>query len=116
MTSDKSGWVIGKVLDAQVAARGDERFIQFENEPALTFREFDGHCNTVGNAFAAIGVGFDQRSILDQLGHGPSNCLLGLNSGEILVGLLFLFIVGGPLCRPRQFPRALLLLRGRLDQ
>ena len=60
MTSDKSGWVIGKVLDAQVAARGDERFIQFENEPALTFREFDGHCNTVGNAFAAIGVGFDE--------------------------------------------------------
>ncbi len=60
MTADKSGWVIGKVLDAQVAARGDARFIQFEDEPALTFREFDQHCNRVGNAFAAIGVGFDE--------------------------------------------------------
>ena len=60
MTADKSGWVIGKVLDAQVAARGDARFIQFEDEPALTFREFDTRCNIVGNAFAAIGVGLDE--------------------------------------------------------
>ena len=60
MTADKSGWVIGKVLDAQVAARGDARFIQFEDEPALTFREFDARCNIVGNAFSAIGVGLDE--------------------------------------------------------
>lgn len=60
MPADKSDWVIGKVLAAQVAARGDAPFIQFEDEPALSFRDFHKRCNIVGNAFAGIGVGFGE--------------------------------------------------------
>ena len=61
MPADKSDWVIGKVLAAQARARGGERFIQFEDEPALTFQEFDARCNIVGNGFAGIGVSFGEN-------------------------------------------------------
>ncbi len=69
-----------------------------------------------GVVFGPVRVAVDQRSILDQLGYGSTNRFPGLNLSQIPDCLLFLFIVGGALCRPRQFPRAFLLLRSRLDQ
>lgn len=60
MPADKSDWVVGKVLSKQVRTRGDAPFIQFEDEPAFSYAAFDAVCNRVGNAFADIGVKFDE--------------------------------------------------------
>lgn len=60
MPADKSNWVVGKILSKQVSVRGDAPFIQFEDEPALSYAAFDSMCNRVGNAFADIGVKFDE--------------------------------------------------------
>ena len=60
MPADKSDWVVGNILSKQVRARGDTPFIQFEDEPALTYAAFDAKCNQVGNAFADIGVAFGE--------------------------------------------------------
>ena len=39
MAVDKSGWVVGSVLAAQAAARGDRPFLQFQDEAPVTFAE-----------------------------------------------------------------------------
>jgi acyl-CoA synthetase (AMP-forming)/AMP-acid ligase II len=61
VATDKSGWVVGHVLARQVRLRGDQPFIQFEDDDPLTYAEFDRQCNRVGNAFAEVGVGFGDR-------------------------------------------------------
>ena len=52
MTSDKSGWVIGKVLDAQVAARGDRHLATRAGASAVR------RCRAKGGArvWAHVGV------------------------------------------------------------
>ena len=61
MATDKSGWVVGHVLARQARQRGDQPFIQFEDDAPLTYAEFDRQCNRVGNAFAEVGIGFGDR-------------------------------------------------------
>lgn len=61
MATDKSGWVVGRVLAHQVRQRGDQPFIQFEDEAPLTYAEFDQQCNRVGNALAEVGIGCGER-------------------------------------------------------
>ncbi len=57
MVTDKSGWVVGKVLAAQAAARGDSPFLQFQDGAPVTFGETDAIANRVANGLAALGVG-----------------------------------------------------------
>jgi crotonobetaine/carnitine-CoA ligase len=61
LATDKSGWVVGHVLARQARQRGDQPFIQFEDDDPLTYAEFDLQCNRVGNAFAEVGIGFGDR-------------------------------------------------------
>lgn len=49
MLTDKSGWVVGKVLAAQAAARGERPFLQFHDQPAVTFAEADAAANRLAN-------------------------------------------------------------------
>ncbi len=41
MGTDKSGWVVGKVLAEHAAVRGEKPFLQFQDDPPLTFHETD---------------------------------------------------------------------------
>ena len=49
MAVDKSGWVVGQVLAAQAAARGQRPFLQFQDEPPVTFAEADAAANRLAN-------------------------------------------------------------------
>ena len=61
---DKTGWVLGTVLAKQGAALRDEPFVQFQDEPPLTFGDMDARANRVANALAALGVQRDERVLL----------------------------------------------------
>lgn len=61
MAKDKSDWIVGRVLARQALERGDQPCIQFEDEPPLTYAEFDRQCNRVGHAFADAGLGVGDR-------------------------------------------------------
>ena len=56
--TDKSGWVVGKVLAEQARTKGDAPFIQFEDGPMHSYAMAHELSNRVGNGFAGIGVGF----------------------------------------------------------
>ncbi len=56
--TDKSNWVVGKVLADQARSRGDMPFVQFEDGPMLSYAQAHALSNRVGNGFAGIGVGF----------------------------------------------------------
>lgn len=46
---DKSGWVVGKALDQQVANRPDSPFLQFQDSPPLSFAQVDAQTNRLAN-------------------------------------------------------------------
>ena len=54
--TDKSGWVVGKVIAGHAAARGDQPFIQFQDGQPYTYGQVHEITNRVGNALAGIGV------------------------------------------------------------
>src|SRR5882672_12266505 len=58
MASDKSAWVVGKVLAQQARARGDQPFIQFEDGAPSPYAQAHAMANHVGNAFGQEGVAF----------------------------------------------------------
>lgn len=60
MATDKSDWVVGKVLARHARERGDKPFIQFEDGRPFTYAETHETANRVGNAFRAEGVGFGE--------------------------------------------------------
>ena len=49
MAVDKQGWVVGKVLAAHAATRGDQPFLQFQDDPAVTYAEADAAANRIAN-------------------------------------------------------------------
>ena len=61
---DKSGWVLGAVLARQGQALHDKPFVQFQDDPPLTFGDMDTRANRVANALAAIGVQRNERVLL----------------------------------------------------
>ncbi|MBI3993877.1 MAG: AMP-binding protein [Candidatus Lambdaproteobacteria bacterium] len=61
MAVDKTEWVIGKVLARQAAALGDKPFMQFEDQPPVSFAQTDALANRVGNALLRMGVVRGQR-------------------------------------------------------
>ncbi len=58
MATDKSGWVVGKILAEQARVRPDAPLIQFETGHMHTYGEAHALANRAGNGYAAIGVGF----------------------------------------------------------
>ncbi len=56
MPTDKTGWVVGRVLAAQAAARGDRPFLQFQDDPALSYAETDAAANRLANGLLAFDV------------------------------------------------------------
>lgn len=61
---DKTGWVLGTVLAKQGTALRDKPFVQFQDDPPLTFGDMDARANRVANALAALGVQRDERVLL----------------------------------------------------
>ena len=61
---DKSGWVLGAVLARQGQALHDKPFVQFQDDPPLTFGDMDTRANRVANALAAMGVQRNERVLL----------------------------------------------------
>jgi crotonobetaine/carnitine-CoA ligase len=57
MATDKSGWVVGKALAAQAAARGSSPFMQFQDGEPVTYGEADAIANRVANGLAKLNVG-----------------------------------------------------------
>ena len=58
MATDKSGWVVGKVLAEQAQTRGEKPFIQLEKGHMHTYAEAHVMGNRVGNGYTAIGIEF----------------------------------------------------------
>ncbi len=58
MATDKSGWVVGKVLAEQAKKQGERPFIQFEKGHMHSYAEAHLMGNRAGNGYAAVGVGF----------------------------------------------------------
>ena len=58
MATDKSGWVVGKVLAEQALTRGEKPFIQLEKGHMHTYAEAHVMGNRVGNGYTAIGIEF----------------------------------------------------------
>ena len=61
---DKTGWVLGAILAKQGAALRDKPFVQFQDDPPLTFGDMDARANRLANALAAMGVQRDERVLL----------------------------------------------------
>ena len=61
---DKSGWVLGAVLAKQGAALRDKPYVQFQDDPPLTFGDMDTRANRVANALSGLGVQRDERVLL----------------------------------------------------
>lgn len=64
MATDKSDWMIGKVLARQARERPDNRFMQFEDGPSLTYGEAHLAANSMGNAYTQAGVGTGDHVVL----------------------------------------------------
>lgn len=64
MATDKSGWMIGKVLAAQAEARPDSPFIQFEDGEPYSYAASHRMANSYGNAYAGAGIGFGDHVVL----------------------------------------------------
>ena len=58
MATNKSGWVVGKVLSEQAQTRGGKPFIQFEKGHMYTYSEAHKMGNRAGNGYAAVGIEF----------------------------------------------------------
>ena len=58
MTTEKSGWVVGKILAEQARTRPEEPLIQFERGHMHTYAEAHALANRAGNGYAGIGIGF----------------------------------------------------------
>jgi len=58
MATDKSAWVVGKVLAQQAHERGDQPFIQYEDGEPYTYAQAHELANRIGNAFGQEGVAF----------------------------------------------------------
>lgn len=61
MATDKSEWVVGKVLARQARERGERPFIQFEDGRPVSYAEAHELANRIGNAFHAEGVEFGEN-------------------------------------------------------
>lgn len=61
MGTDKSSWVVGKVLAEQAARRGAAPCIQFQDGLPVTYAAADAIANRVANGLARLGVGFGER-------------------------------------------------------
>ena len=61
MATDKSEWVVGKVLARHARERGDKPFMQFEDGKPFTYAETHEIANRIGNAFSAEGVEFGEN-------------------------------------------------------
>ena len=61
---DKSGWVLGAVLAKQGAALRDKPYVQFQDDPPLTFGDMDTRANRVANALSAMGVQRGDRVLM----------------------------------------------------
>ncbi len=64
MATDKSEWMVDKVLARQARERPDSRFIQFEDGEPYTYAQAHRTANSYGNAYAQIGVGFGDHVVL----------------------------------------------------
>jgi carnitine-CoA ligase len=64
LTTDKSTWVVNKVIDQMVAMRGDAPFMQFEDGVPCTYKDAQTMSYRVGNAFAHSGVEFGDNVAL----------------------------------------------------
>ena len=87
--TNKSNWVVTKVLEQQATQRGDAPFVQFEDDAPYTYVQAYEMGNRVGNALAQEGVQFGENVAV--MLH---NCLeylwtwFGLNSlGAVHVGI-----------------------------
>lgn len=57
MAVDKTGWVVGRVLAAQAAARGERTFLVAPPAAPVTFAEADRMATRVANGLRGLGVG-----------------------------------------------------------
>jgi crotonobetaine/carnitine-CoA ligase len=58
---DKSGWEVGATLARQAKARGSHPFLQFQDEPAVSYAEVDATAHRVSRGVAALGAGLGDR-------------------------------------------------------
>ena len=58
MATDKSGWVVGKILAEQARVRPEAPLIQFESGHMHSYAEAHALGNRAGNGYAGVGVGF----------------------------------------------------------
>ncbi|HEX7928584.1 MAG TPA: AMP-binding protein [bacterium] len=58
---DKTGWELGATLARQAKARGDYPFLQFQDDPAVTYAEVDAIAHRVSRGVAALGAGLGDR-------------------------------------------------------
>jgi carnitine-CoA ligase len=56
MAVDKSGWVVGKVLAAQAAARGEQPFVQFLDGAPVTYAQAHEAANRLANGLLRHGL------------------------------------------------------------
>jgi carnitine-CoA ligase len=61
VATDKTDWVITKVLDRQAQERPNQPFVQFEDEAPYTFADVQALTYRVGNGFTAAGVDFGEN-------------------------------------------------------
>lgn len=61
MGTDKSDWVVGKVLAGHAAARGEQPFLQFQDDPPLTFQDTDLLTNRLANGLLRHDVAPGER-------------------------------------------------------
>ena len=60
MATDKSNWVVGKVLAQQAREWGDKPFMQYEDGEPYTYAQAHEIANRVGDAWAKEGVTFGE--------------------------------------------------------
>ncbi|MCC7273658.1 MAG: AMP-binding protein, partial [Alphaproteobacteria bacterium] len=66
---DISGWVVGRVLARQAAARGDRDYLRPVDGPPVSFGEMDARATRVANGLVAAGVAPGDR-VLAMLPNG----------------------------------------------
>jgi carnitine-CoA ligase len=61
MAVDKTGWVVGRVLAAQAAARGQQPFLQFQDGEPQTYAEVDAATNRLAQGLLRQGLPAGER-------------------------------------------------------
>jgi len=61
---DKNFWVLGKILEYQAERRGDSPFLQYMEEPSLSFREVNEIVNRVAHGLIRLGVKKDDKVLI----------------------------------------------------